>query len=168
MRIVAALAGFALGWGRSRPRTACGPSRHDNTPISSSLLTPAGEDAVSGNGVTLTFPVSWVNVPTTPNKFAQFLQASAARFPHLWPALKDQLDNMPNLREVAMLVYRLNVITTATGACPPRPDHGTSPRHSDPLGGPRTGIARRASGCAVRGHSQGPWTERPPGGDKLA
>jgi hypothetical protein len=54
-------------------------------------------------------------VPTTPNKLAQFMQANAARLPHLRAALKTQLENMQNLRDMAMLVYRISASGTVTG-----------------------------------------------------
>jgi uncharacterized MAPEG superfamily protein len=115
VRVAAAVAGLALGWGAFQAATNLWASRHDNTPISSSAQAPSGAFTVSGHGVTLTFPAGWVNVPTTPNKIAQFMQANAAKFPHLRAALKSQLDNMQNLREMAMLVYRLNARGTVSG-----------------------------------------------------
>jgi hypothetical protein len=108
LRVAAVVAGLALGWGAFQAAHNLWASRHDNTPISTSAHARSGALAVSGHGVTLTFPAGWVNVPTTPAKIAQFMQANAARFPHLRIALKSQLDNMQNLREMAMLVYRLN------------------------------------------------------------
>jgi hypothetical protein len=116
VRVAAAVAGLALGWGAFQAATNLWASRHDNTPISSSAQAPSGAFTVSGHGVTLTFPAGWVNVPTTPNKIAQFMQANTAKFPHLRAALKSQLDNMQNLREMAMLVYRLNARGTVTGS----------------------------------------------------
>jgi hypothetical protein len=115
LRVAAAVAGLALGWGAFQVATNLWASRHDSTPISSSSHAPSGATTVSGHGVTLTFPVGWVDVPTTPDEYARFIQASAAKFPHLRAALKTQLDNMQNIREVAMLVYRLNAIGAVTG-----------------------------------------------------
>jgi hypothetical protein len=115
LRVAAAVAGLALGWGAVQVATNLWATRHDNTPISSSSRAPSGALAVSGHGVTLTFPAGWVNVPTSPNKLAQFLQANAAKFPHLQAALKNQLESMQNLRNMAMLVYRLNPSGTVTG-----------------------------------------------------
>jgi hypothetical protein len=115
LRVAAAVAGLALGWGAVQATHSLWASRHDNTPISSSAQAPSGALTVSGHGVTLTFPAGWVNVPTTPNKLAQFLQAKAAEFPHLRAALKDQLENIQNLRNVAMLAYRVNPGGTVTG-----------------------------------------------------
>jgi hypothetical protein len=115
VRVAAAVAGLALGWGAFQAAHNLWASRHDNTPISSSAHAPSGALTVSGHGVTLTFPTGWVNVPTTPDKIAQFMQANAAKFPHLRAALKSQLDNMQNLRDMAMLVYRLNARGAVTG-----------------------------------------------------
>jgi len=115
LRVVAAAAGLALGWGAFQVAHNLWASRHDNTPISSSSHAPSGALTVSGHGVTLTFPAGWVNVPTTPHRFAQFMQANVARFPHLRAALKSQVDNVQNLREMAMLVARLNAAGTVTG-----------------------------------------------------
>lgn len=115
MRVAAAVAGLALGWGAFQVAANLWASRHDNTAISSSAHAPSGALTVSGHGVTLTFPAGWVNVPTTPHKIAQFMQANGAKFPHLRAALKSQLDNMQNLREMAMLVYRFNARGTVTG-----------------------------------------------------
>jgi hypothetical protein len=115
LRVIAAVAGLALGWGAFQVAHNLWASRHDNTPVSSSVHAPSGALAVTGHGVTLTFPAGWVNVPTTPNQFAQFLRANAAKFPHLRAALRSQLDNIQNLRELAMVVYRLNARGTVTG-----------------------------------------------------
>jgi hypothetical protein len=109
------MAGLALGWGAFQVAHNLWASRHDNTPVSSAAHGPSGALAVTGHGVTLTFPAGWVNVPTTPNQFAQFLRANAAKFPHLRAALKTQLDNIQNLRNLAMVVYRLNARGTVTG-----------------------------------------------------
>jgi hypothetical protein len=82
LRAPAAVAGFALGWGAVQAAHNLWASRHDNTPNSSSSHAPSGALSVSGHGVTLTFPTGWVNVPTTPDKLAQFVRANAAKFPH--------------------------------------------------------------------------------------
>jgi hypothetical protein len=115
VRVAAAVAGLALGWGAFHIAQNLWASRHDNTPISSSSPAPSGALTVSGHGVTLTFPVGWVNVPTTPNKFAQFIQANAAKLPHLRAALKNQLANMQNVRNMAMLAYRVSPGGAVTG-----------------------------------------------------
>jgi hypothetical protein len=115
LRAAAAVAGLALGWGAFHVAQNLWASRHDNTPISSSSQAPSGGLSVSGHGVTLTFSADWVNVPTSPNEFAQFLRANAAKFPHLRAALRNQLENMQNLRNMAMLVYRLNGTGAVTG-----------------------------------------------------
>lgn len=115
MRVAAAVAGLALGWGAFQVAHSLWDSRHDNTPISSSSPTPSGALTVSGHGVTLTFPNGWINVPTTPNEFARFLRANATKFPHLRAAVMNQLDNMQNLRTMAMLVDRVNAAGTVTG-----------------------------------------------------
>jgi hypothetical protein len=115
VRVAAAVAGLALGWGAVHAAHNLWASRHDNTPISTSAHAPSGALTVSGHGVTLTFPTGWVNVPTTPSKMAHFMQANAAKFPHLRTALKSQLENTQNLREMAMLVYRLNARGTVSG-----------------------------------------------------
>jgi hypothetical protein len=109
------VAGIAVGQGAFQAATSLWASRHDNTPISSSSHTPSGTLTVAGHGVTLTFPTGWVNVPTAPDKLAQFLRASAAKFRHLQAAVKDQLANMQNLREMARTVYRLHPSGTVTG-----------------------------------------------------
>src|SRR6516162_2048558 len=108
LRVAAAVAGLALSWGTFQVAHNLWASRHDNTPISSSSHAPSGALTVSGHGVTLTFPAGWVNVPTTPNEYARFLQANLGKFPHLRAALKNQLENIQNLRNMAMLVYRVN------------------------------------------------------------
>jgi len=116
LRVAAAVAGVALGWGAFHVAHNLWASRHDNTPISSSSShAPSGALTVSGHGFTLTFPAGWVNVPTTPNEYAQFLLANAAKFPHLQAALKNQLTSVQNLRNMAMLAYRLNPGGTVTG-----------------------------------------------------
>ena len=104
-----------MGWGAFQIADNLWASRHDNTPFSSSAHAPSGALTVSGHGVTLTFPAGWVNVPPTPNKLAQFMQANAAKFPHLRAALKSQLENVQNLRNLAMVVDRLNAAGTVTG-----------------------------------------------------
>lgn len=115
VRAAAAVAGLALGWGAVQAAHNLWASRHDNTPISTSAHAPSGALTVSGHGVTLTFPTGWVNVPTTPDKIAQFMQANAAKFPHLRAALTSQLENIQNLREMAMLAYRFNARGTVSG-----------------------------------------------------
>lgn len=115
VRAAAAVAGLALGWGAVQAAHNLWASRPGNTPISTSAHVPSGALTVSGHGVTLTFPTGWVNVPTTPDKIAQFLQANAAKLPHLRAALTSQFDNMQNLRQMAMLVYRLNARGTVSG-----------------------------------------------------
>ena len=115
LRVAAAVAGLALGWGAFQVAENLWASRHDNTPVSSAARAPSGALTVSGHGVTLTFPAGWVNVPTTPNKFAQFMQANAAKFPHLRAVLKNQLENVQNLRNLAMVVDRLSADGTVTG-----------------------------------------------------
>jgi len=115
VRVAAAVAGLALGWGAFHVAQNLWASRHDNTPISSSSPAPSGALTVSGHGVTLTFPAGWVNVPTTPNEYARFLQANAAKFPQLRAALKHQLANMQNVRNMAMLAYRVSPGGAVTG-----------------------------------------------------
>jgi hypothetical protein len=109
------VAGLALGWGAFQVAHNLWANRHDNTPVSSSAQAPSGALVVTGHGVTLTFPAGWVNVPTTPNQFAQFLQANAAKFPHLRAALKSQLESTQTVRNLAMVVYRLNAYGNVTG-----------------------------------------------------
>jgi uncharacterized MAPEG superfamily protein len=111
VQVAAVVAGLGLGWGAFHVAQNLWASRHDNTPISSSSPAPSGVLAVSGHGV----PAGWVNVPTTPNKFAQFIRAGAAEFPGLRAALKNQLANMQNLRNMAMLVYRVSPGGAVTG-----------------------------------------------------
>ena len=115
LRVAGVVAGLALGWGAFHIAQNLWASRHDNTPISSSSPAPSGALTVSGHSVTLTFPAGWVNVPTTPDKFAQFIKANAAELPHLRAALKNQLANMLNLRNFAMLVYRVSPGGAVTG-----------------------------------------------------
>ena len=115
LRVAGAVAGLALGWGAFHIAQNLWASRHDNTPISTSSPAPSGALTVSGHGVTLTFPAGWVNVPTTPNEYARFIQANAAKLPHLRAALKNQLGNVQNLREVAMVVDRLSPGGAITG-----------------------------------------------------
>jgi hypothetical protein len=115
VRVTAAVAGLALGWGAFQVAHNLWASRHDNTPVSSSAHAASGALAVTGHGVTLTFPDGWVNLPTTPNQFAQFLRANAAKFPHLRAALKTQLENTQTIRNLAMVVYRLNASGAVTG-----------------------------------------------------
>jgi hypothetical protein len=107
VRVAAVLIGIALGWGVFRVADNLWAGRHDNTPISRSSQEPSGALTVSAHGVTLTFPAGWVNVPTTPNKLAQFYRANSAKFPRLSAALKTELSNVQELRKMAMLVYRV-------------------------------------------------------------
>jgi Protein of unknown function (DUF2510) len=115
VRVAAALIAFVLGWGAFRVADHLWAGRHDNTPVSSSSQAPSGALTVSAHGVTLTFPARWVNVPTTPKEFAQFIRANTAKFPHLSATLKTQLSNMQELRKIAMLVYRVNANGSITG-----------------------------------------------------
>src|SRR5438874_2374246 len=80
LRVAAAVAGLALGWGAFQVAQNLWAARHDNTPVSSSSHAPISALTVTGHGVTLTFPAGWVNVPATPNQFAQ-LRANAAKSP---------------------------------------------------------------------------------------
>lgn len=79
--------------------------RNDNKPISSSSQTTSGGITVVGRGVTMTFPSGWVNVPTTPEAFANFERTYINRLPHIKAALKSQITNLQVLRRLAMLVY---------------------------------------------------------------
>jgi hypothetical protein len=115
LRIAAAVAGIALGWGAFQVAHNLWAARNDNTPISSSSHAHSGALTVSGHGVTLTFTTGWVNVPTTPDRLAQFLGAYASKLPHLRAALKNQLGNPQALRNMAMLVYRVNTSGAITG-----------------------------------------------------
>jgi hypothetical protein len=115
LRVSVTVAGVALGWGAFQAANNLWASRHDNTPVSSASRAPSGALTVTGHGLTLTFPAGWVNVPTTPTKLAQFMRANAAKFPHLRAALRDQLENVQNLRSMAMMVDRLNASGTVTG-----------------------------------------------------
>ena len=65
--------------GRAQP-VGQPPRQH---PISSFSHASSGAISVIGHGLILSFPAGWVNVPTTPDKFTQFLHASAAKFPDL-------------------------------------------------------------------------------------
>jgi hypothetical protein len=115
LRIVAIAVGFALGWGAFQLAQNLWAGRNDNTPIAASSQAPSGAVTVSGHGVTLTFPHSWVNVPTTPNELATFLQAYAGRLPHLSATLKSELGNLQDLRSLAMYVVRVGPGGTITG-----------------------------------------------------
>ena len=115
VRVAAALMGAVLGWGAFHVATNLWAGWHENTPISSSSQAPSGAISVSAHGVTLTFSAGWVNVPTTPNEFAQFMHANAAKFPRLQAILKNQLSNPQTLRNMAMLAYRVNANDMITG-----------------------------------------------------
>src|SRR5215469_15163844 len=108
VRVAAALVGLALGWGLAHTAINLWDSRHDNTPVSSSLHAPSGALRVSGGGITLTFPAGWLNVPTTPNQMAKVLRKYVAKYPHLRASLKSEFENMQAVRNLAMLAYRFN------------------------------------------------------------
>jgi hypothetical protein len=116
LRAAAALTGVALAWGGVQAAQNLWASRRDDAPISSSSRAQSGALRVSGHGMTLTFPHGWINVPTTPNELARFLRSSSAEFPHLRAALKNQLENMQNVRNIAMLAYRINASGAVTGS----------------------------------------------------
>jgi len=115
VRVAAVLIGIVLGWGAFRVADNLWAGRHDNTPISSSSQAPSGALTVSAHGLILTFPAGWINVPTTPNKLAQFYRANSAKFPQLSAILKTQLSNVQELRKMAMLVYRVETNGTISG-----------------------------------------------------
>ncbi len=117
VRVAIAVAAIALGWGAVHVATGLWAGRHDNTPVASASRGPSHALRVSGRGVTLTFPRGWVNVPTTPNQFAKFLHETASKLPHLRAAAKAELENRQEIRNLAMLVYRVNrggIITGST------------------------------------------------------
>ncbi len=115
LRIAAVLVGFALGWGAFHAVQTLWAGRNDNTPISASSPAPSGALSVSGHGVTLTFPRGWVNLPTTPDRLAKFMQASVGRQPHLGATLRSQLGNLQDLRSMATFVFQVNASGAITG-----------------------------------------------------
>jgi hypothetical protein len=115
LRFAAVVAAIALGWGAFQVAHNLWTTRNDNTPISSSSHAHSGALTVSGHGVTLTFIAGWVNVPTTPDRLAQFMRTNAAKLPHLRAALKNELGEPQALRNMAMLVYRINTSGAITG-----------------------------------------------------
>jgi hypothetical protein len=70
LRVVAAVAGLALSWGAFQVTHTLRAS-HDNTPISSSSRAPNDALTVPARGAARPFPADWINVRTTPHKFAQ-------------------------------------------------------------------------------------------------
>ena len=127
LRIAAIAVAFALGWGAFQLGQNLWAGRNDNTPIAASSQAPSGTVTVSGHDVTLTFPHSWVNVPTTPAELATFLQAYARRLPHLSATLKSQLGNLQNLRSLAMYVVRVGPGGAITGSTDVGVAPGTAP-----------------------------------------
>jgi hypothetical protein len=83
-------------------------SSRNNKPVATSSLGKSGGITVSGRGIQMTFPAGWVNVPTSPNQFQQFIKDIESRYPHISSALKNYINDPQILSTFAMLVYNDN------------------------------------------------------------
>ena len=81
-------------------------SNSNNRPVATSTHARSGGISVSGRGITMTFPPGWVNAPTTPNDFEQFIKDFEAKYGHVPAALQSEMSNPQLLHSFAMLVYR--------------------------------------------------------------
>ena len=76
-----------------------------NTPVATSSQGKSGGVTVTGHGITMTFPAGWVNVPTTPTQFGQFVKDFEDKTGHIPAALKSEINDPQLLNKFAMLVF---------------------------------------------------------------
>jgi hypothetical protein len=76
------------------------------TPVATSSHAKAGGITVTGNGITMRFPVGWVNVPTSPAQFQQFVKIFESEHRALPAALQAEANDPQLLSSFAMLVFR--------------------------------------------------------------
>jgi hypothetical protein len=74
-----------------------------NTPIARSSHVKSGGMTVTGHGISMIFSAGWVNVPTSPNQFRQYIQSLKGHIP---AALQADVNDPQLLSSLAMLVYR--------------------------------------------------------------
>jgi hypothetical protein len=80
----------------------------NNTPVATSSQAKSGGITVGGHGIKMTFPAGWVNVPTSPNQFRQFIKEFEDKYGHIPAALQSEVNNPQLLSGLAMLVVRPN------------------------------------------------------------
>jgi len=81
-------------------------SSRNNTPVATSSKGRSGGITVTGRGITMTFPAGWVNVPTSPNQFRQFIKDFEAAHGHLPAAMQAVANDPQSVAGFAMLVFR--------------------------------------------------------------
>ena len=81
-------------------------ANRNNTPVATSSQARSGGITVRGHGIKMTFPAGWVNVPTSPNQFRQFIKDFEDNHGHIPAALRSEIDNPQLLSSLAMLVVR--------------------------------------------------------------
>ena len=105
VRLVSAVVAIVAGVGIYVLAHNLWTGRNDNRPVSTSAQTRSGGITVTGHGITMSFPSGWINVPMTPDGFANFLRTSLSKLPHIKSALQSEISNPQQLRRLAMLVY---------------------------------------------------------------
>jgi len=78
-------------------------ARKANAPIARSSHVKSGGMTVTGHGISMIFPAGWVNVPTSPNQFRQYIQSLKGHVP---AALQADVNDPELVSSLAMLVYR--------------------------------------------------------------
>jgi hypothetical protein len=99
---VAGAAVVALGLGGYLIAHNASASR-SNTPVAKSSHVQSGGITVTGHGITMIFPAGWVNVPTSPNQFRQYIKNLKGHIP---AALRADANDPQLVSSLAMLVYR--------------------------------------------------------------
>jgi hypothetical protein len=103
--VITSIVAVALGSGIYFVAHNLWTGRNDNKPISTSSQTNSGGITVSGHGISMSFPSGWINVPTTPDAFSQFLRTHLDKLPKIKSALESQITSPQVLRKLSMLVY---------------------------------------------------------------
>jgi hypothetical protein len=104
---VAGAVAIGLAWGGYA--IASHASVKNNNPVASSSPSRSGGITVTGKGIEMTFPVGWVNVPTSPSQLEQFIQSFTSRYKHVIPAsVQSEMDDPELLSSFAMFVFRVN------------------------------------------------------------
>lgn len=78
-------------------------SSRNNTPVATASRANAGGVVVAGHGIQMSFPAGWVNVPTSPNEFRQYIKNLNGHIP---AALRADANDPQLVSSLAMLVYR--------------------------------------------------------------
>lgn len=80
-------------------------ANRNNTPVATSSQAKSGGITVAGHGIKMTFPVGWVNAPTSPNRFRQFMKTFEDKYGHVPANMRSEVVSPQLISSFAMLVY---------------------------------------------------------------